>query len=184
MSSPKRLIQEYTPEFKEEAETRKKMLVALENDKNPFSRDSFPHHFTASSLLLNTDETKFLLLHHTKLGKWLQPGGHCDGDANLLNVAIKEAKEESGIKDIIAVSNQVLDLDIHYIPNTDKEPAHWHYDVRFILKTEFSNNFTRNHESNDMKWVEFENVNFKELELGYSISKLVNKYIKLANSSS
>ena len=90
-------------------------------------------------------------MHHKKLNRWLQPGGHCDGDADVLQVAIKEAQEETGIKNITPISRDIFDLDIHYIPSRREENIHLHFDVRFLLMAE-TNEISFNHEANDMKW--------------------------------
>lgn len=99
-------LENYVSNFQEEIENKERMIKFLENcqnsknSQNPFSRTTIEGHFTGSALLLNSDKSKFLLMHHKKLNKWLQLGGHCDGDSNVLAVAIKEAQEESGILDI------------------------------------------------------------------------------------
>ncbi|WP_375359401.1 NUDIX hydrolase [Candidatus Tisiphia endosymbiont of Neophilaenus lineatus] len=116
-------IKNYVSNFQEEYKER--MLDFLDNCKNPFSRETKEGHFTASGFLLNSDKTKFLLMHHRKLDKWLQPGGHCDGNNNILAVAIKEAQEESGILEIEPISRQIYDIDVHLIPsNTNCNNEH------------------------------------------------------------
>ena len=72
---------------------------------------------------------RVLLAHHRKLGRWLQPGGHSDGDPDTLAVALREAREESGL-DVQALDDAIFDLDLHRIPARDREPAHLHFDVR------------------------------------------------------
>ncbi|HJD64773.1 MAG TPA: palindromic element RPE3 domain-containing protein [Rickettsia endosymbiont of Diachasma alloeum] len=74
-------------------------------------------HFTASAFLLNSDQTKFLLMNHKKFNKWQQLGGHCESD-NILAEAIREAQEESGINEIEAVSNNIFDIDVYYYATT------------------------------------------------------------------
>lgn len=91
-------------------------------------------------------------MHHRKLGLWMQLGGHCDGDPDILQVAIKEAQEESGIVAIAPVCSEILDLDIHEIPACAGEPAHLHYDVRFLLQAQEEVEAVQNHESLSLKW--------------------------------
>lgn len=86
-------LKNYVSKFQEEIESKKRMINFLENCQNPYNRTTIEGHFTSSSLLLNSDKSKFLLMHHKKLNKWLQLGGHCDGDSNVLAVAIREAQE-------------------------------------------------------------------------------------------
>lgn len=151
-------LNNYHSQYKEELISKIKMLEFFnnyENQKNSiFCRKLQVGHFTASAFLFNNDKTKFLLMHHTKLDKWLQLGGHCDGDSNVLAVAIREAQEESGIADIQPISSQIFDIDVHFIPGNITEPFHYHYDVRFLLKTVNNDSFTINSEAKELKWFE------------------------------
>ena len=92
------------------------------------------------------------MTHHRKLGRWLQPGGHADGEADIANVALREAMEESGINDISALSDQIFDIDIHEIPARGKEPAHFHYDCRFLLQATHDD-YVVSEESYDLRWI-------------------------------
>lgn len=132
-------------------------------------------HFTASAFLLNHDQTKFLLMHHKKLNKWLQLGGHCESD-DLLTEAIREAREESGINEIEAVSNNIFDIDVHYIPQTLKDPSHYHYDIRFLLKTIDNDNFIKNNESHELKWFSFADYPQLGIELERSVTRMIEKF--------
>lgn len=120
----------------EEAAYRERMLDLLRTQPDCLVRTCFePGHFTASALVVSADGERTLLNHHRFLDKWIQFGGHCDGDADLPRVATREATEESGIDGLILASRKPFDLDIHPIPeNRAKgEPAHEHFDVRFVL---------------------------------------------------
>jgi 8-oxo-dGTP pyrophosphatase MutT (NUDIX family) len=92
-------------------------------------------------------------MHHTKLNKWFQLGGHCDGDGNILNVALKEAQEESGIFHIKPISTEIFDIDIHTIPANSKEPEHEHFDVRFLLQVTSDEEVIQNKESKELRWI-------------------------------
>jgi len=120
-----------------------------------FERSLLFGHVTASALLLNKDTTKFLLMHHRKLDKWVQLGGHCDGNPDTLAVALKEASEESGIDRIEAVSPEIADVDVHLIPLGKGVPAHFHFDVRYIVKTVATDDLVINHESCALQWFSF-----------------------------
>ncbi len=154
-NSVSELIKNYNPKCKEEAVYKIKILQFLAKNINCFDRSNEKGHITASAWLLNNDKTKALILHHSKLDIWVQPGGHCDGCTDPLYVAIKEAKEESGLKSIVPVSNLIFDLDIHEIPESKKEKKHLHYDIRFILKSESDDTLNKNHESKELKWIEY-----------------------------
>lgn len=124
-------------------------------DRQPrcFQRDCFDDgHITASALVLNHQRTACLLTRHAKLGKWLQLGGHSDGNPNPLAVAVREAQEESQL-DVRPISEQILDIDIHDFPQRGEEPEHRHYDVRFLLEVSGSERFQVTEESLDLKWI-------------------------------
>ena len=100
-----------------------------------FGRDTAVGHVTGSAFVLSPERGSVLLTHHAKLDMWLQLGGHCDGIADVPFVALKEAYEESGLRRIQPVGDprRVLDVDIQTIPANSKEPAHLHYDVRYLF---------------------------------------------------
>ena len=118
-----------------------------------FYRDHLPGHITGSVWITNQRHTKVLLIHHAKLNKWLQPGGHADGVENILLVAKKELEEETGISEVHQIQHSLFDIDIHQIPANADFPAHYHYDIRFLFRTEESNHLNTNHESLDVQWV-------------------------------
>jgi ADP-ribose pyrophosphatase YjhB (NUDIX family) len=145
------LLQTYNSICTQQQIIKQQMLDFLSN-ANCFERTCLPGHFTASAFLLDKDERGALLMHHRKLNQWLQLGGHCDGNNDLLAVAIKEAQEESGITQIIPLSQEIFDLDIHFIPPHKQDPQHLHYDVRFLLKVNSSESIQANHESLKLAW--------------------------------
>jgi 8-oxo-dGTP pyrophosphatase MutT (NUDIX family) len=116
-----------------------------------FERSCVPGHVTGSSWLVDATGRRVLLTHHRKLDKWLQLGGHADGDGDVARVALREAEEESGLRDLI-VEPAIFDLDRHLIPARGTEPAHWHYDVRFVVRTTGSEGFTISDESHALAW--------------------------------
>ena len=146
------LLERYIP-TKEEISNKANIIAFVKDNKNCFERSSKTGHITASAWLLNKTGDKALLTHHKKLDAWVQLGGHCDGDPNVLNVAIKEAQEESGIPMIIAVMDSIFDLDIHFIPPNSKEKGHYHYDLRFLLQAQENDELTLNDESNELRWI-------------------------------
>ncbi len=147
------LLQAYASPFPEEEQYKSRMLEFIRAHENCFERSLEQGHMTASSWLLNHDGSKSLLMHHAKLNRWLQLGGHADGNPDLIGVALKEAKEESGINNIRPLSPSIFDIDIHLIPENPKEKAHYHYDVRFLLRVETEETIQKNHESKELRWV-------------------------------
>ena len=116
-----------------------------------YRRERLAGHFTASSWLVSGDGRRTLLTHHRKLGRWLQLGGHADGDVDLSRVALKEAEEEFGLTGL-SVEPQIYDLDRHWIPEHKGVPGHWHYDVRFVVYAGDSEEFAVSDESLDLAW--------------------------------
>lgn len=108
-------------------------------------------HLTGSAWLVSADGQRVLLTHHKKLGRWLQLGGHADGDTDLARVALREAEEESGLDDL-AVEGGIFDLDRHRIPTRGSEAEHWHYDVRFVVRAQGSEAFAVSEESHALAW--------------------------------
>ena len=117
-----------------------------------FERDCWAGHVTGSAWLVDQTRDRVLLTHHKKLDRWLQLGGHSDGIADPLTVAIREAEEESGLA-VIALDSSVFDIDIHEIPARKTDPAHLHFDVRFALQTRDADAFRVSAESHDLAWV-------------------------------
>jgi len=118
-----------------------------------FERSHAAGHITGSGWLLNPMGDKALLTLHRKLKLWVQPGGHADGDPDVLRVALREAGEESGIGGIAALSRHIYDVDIHVIPArlATGEPEHLHYDIRYLLQAP-SENYAISDESDALGW--------------------------------
>jgi len=146
-------LEAYISSCTQEEEYRRVMLMFMANYPNCFDRSLVVGHFTGSAWLLNKDRSHALLMHHTKLNRWLQLGGHCDGNANVLEVAIREAQEESGIGSIVSLSQDLFDIDIHLIPERGNEKAHYHYDVRFLLGVTSDEQIVQNRESKELRWI-------------------------------
>lgn len=108
-------------------------------------------HMTGSAWLVSADGCRALLMHHRKLDRWLQPGGHADGSADLAQVALREAEEETGLSGLV-VEPRIYDLDRHRIPARGLEPEHWHYDVRFVVRAGGDEAFIQNTESLALAW--------------------------------
>lgn len=148
------LLKTYSPIAREEVVYKNQMLEFINEHDNCFECSLEMGHITASSWLLNKDGSKALLLHHMKLDRWFQLGGHCDGETDALAVAIKEAQEESGIMGIESVSSEIFDIDIHLIPANSRDKAHYHYDVRFLLQVNSDEDVVQNRESKELRWIE------------------------------
>lgn len=155
-------LRSYKPSDDAERKHVERMRDLLEHEPRCFWRDVFsPGHFTGSALVVNPARTKVLLMKHKYLDRWMQFGGHADGNGNLAEVAMMEACEESGLteKDFRIVNDgRIVDMDIHLIPANPKknEPAHEHFDVRFLLETDDKVPLPLNPEGLTLEWVDFQ----------------------------
>jgi 8-oxo-dGTP pyrophosphatase MutT (NUDIX family) len=167
------MIQSYTSDFAEEQRFISPFLELLTH-KDCFQRTHLPGHITGSSWIVNPDKTKTLLVHHAKLNKWVQPGGHADGEENILNVALREAEEETGLVNFKS-SSEIFDLDIHLIPERKDFPEHYHYDIRFLMEANENEKIIVSEESHDVRW-----INLNELEKFTSERSVLRMKDKLA----
>lgn len=142
----------YASDFPEEAEFRKEFLYLLKSERC-FQRDHLPGHITGSAFIVDESRTRTLLTHHAKLNKWLQPGGHADGDENIFAVAIREALEETGLA-VSVIDPDIFDIDIHTIPQRKDFPQHLHYDVRILVQASSLDKYQVTEESHDLAWVD------------------------------
>jgi 8-oxo-dGTP pyrophosphatase MutT (NUDIX family) len=121
-----------------------------------FERSNTEGHVTGSGWIVSADRRRFLLTHHRKLGRWLQLGGHADGDPDALRVALREAREESGLRELEPVRSGAellpIDVDVHLIPATPGEPAHLHHDIRYLLIAAPGQELLQSDESLDLRW--------------------------------
>lgn len=153
-----RSLEEYSTSYPEEACYVPRFMSLLSNFSNCFHRALLSGHITASAWIINESGTSALLLHHKKLDRWLQPGGHADGDENVMAVAMKEAKEETRLKSLKQFNDSIFDLDIHVIPQHKGINAHFHYDIRFLFITDEDEYYAKNHESNEIGWFQMDDI--------------------------
>ncbi len=130
-------------------------------------------HLTGSAWIVDPNRTRTLLTHHRKLDKWLQPGGHADGDPDLAAVAMREAREETGVIGLRLASDRIYDADRHWIPTRGDIAGHWHLDIRFMIEADPSVPFIVTDESHDLAWVALGEV--ARLNPEESMARLVRK---------
>lgn len=152
-------------------------LAFVEEHDNCCDRTLPIGHITASSWIISQDNSHALLTHHKKLDRWLQLGGHVESDADILEAALREAQEESGLADIHAVSTAIFDVDVHPIPARKAEPAHDHYDIRFLLQADRGDTLTISDESHDLRW--FSIAELRAMPADASIDRMVKKMLVL-----
>lgn len=140
-----------------------------------FERSCAPGHFTGSAWLVDRSGRRVLLTHHRKLDRWLQLGGHADGDADLARVALREAQEESGLRDLMGES-EIFDLDRHVIPARGSEPEHFHYDVRFVVRAAASEAFVISDESHALAWREIDTI-ARDPDADESLRRMARRWV-------
>ncbi len=158
-----------------EEKMRKKIIRFIKEYDDCFERTLLIGHITASALIVNKQRTHTLMTHHQKLDKWLQLGGHSDGDPNTLNVAFREAEEESGLTTIKPISEDIFDVDVHEIPARKTEPLHYHYDIRFLFEADDTEDLILTNESNDLRWIPLERI--EEYTTEESVMRMVRKIL-------
>jgi 8-oxo-dGTP pyrophosphatase MutT (NUDIX family) len=127
--------------------------------------------------VVERETNRFVVLFHTKLEKWLQPGGHVDGSSNLPAASLREAIEETGMADLV-VALPAVDLDIHEV-RPPKEQPHLHYDIRFVVLAPTGAEPVRNHESRDIRWVTIDELD--TLDVDESVYRLARNGLELAS---
>lgn len=144
---------DYSQRHGEHEQVTQAFLALLdEGEVDPFTRERLAGHFTGSAWLVSADGKRVLLTHHRKLQRWLQLGGHADGDHDLAAVALREAEEESGLPGLSLASSAIFDLDRHWIPERKEVPGHWHYDVRYVVVAGEDEQFVVSEESLELAW--------------------------------
>lgn len=148
----KQQIEEYIKKHPSEAGIGRRFHELLQHP-DAFQRDHLPGHITGSAFIVSKDFSTTLLVHHAKLNRWLQPGGHADGDTDVLGVALREGREETGLVNLDPVSAAIYDLDIHPIPERKDFHQHDHYDIRYLVQASIGDPIVVSEESHDVKWV-------------------------------
>ena len=156
------MLARYRDAFPDEAGVVDRICELVHDHSDCFERTCRPGHITAAAWILSTDRRRALLTHHRKLGRWLQLGGHADGQWHVEEVALREAREESGLAqfEIVPIHGTLMpfDVDVHEIPARFDahgrmiEDAHEHHDIRFLLIAHGGDEIRISEESHDVKW--------------------------------
>jgi len=146
-------LQAHVPHNTIESAHLETIIAFLNHTKFPFDRTTLEGHITGSAIVVDPTYHQILLLHHRKLDRWLQPGGHCDGDPCPLAVACKEVAEETGLTAVTPISSAIFDVDVHRIPTKGDVPEHWHYDIRYLFVTDDREALQKSErEAIDLRW--------------------------------
>ncbi len=168
-------LADYRRRWPQEADAVADFAELLGDEQDPFVRERLAGHFTGAAWLVSADGDRILLTHHRKLDRWLQLGGHADGDRDLRAVALKEAVEESGLSGL-SVGIGIFDLDRHWIPEHKGVPGHWHYDVRYVVRAGADENFAVSDESHALAWREIASI-VDDAELDESLRRMARKWL-------
>lgn len=170
----------YLERYPEEASVVDRMIDFVRREPGCFERSTVEGHITGSAWIMAPTGTSVLLTHHRKLDRWLQLGGHADGDPDVLAVALREAREESGLDALVVVSDEIFDVDIHVIPARPNEPEHFHYDVRFVLQAAHTDHVVSD-ESHDLAWVDVHSITDYTTE--GSMLRMARKHVHILTNS-
>lgn len=133
-------LEQYHPYNEQEERDKKVMLQLLKTQPDIFTRENEVAHFTASSWLLNREHTKVLMIYHNIYHSWAWTGGHADGEEDLLAVAIREAQEETGVKEIQTVDDAIFSIETLTVDGHEKRgryvPSHLHLNVTYLLEAD------------------------------------------------
>ena len=160
-------------------DARRQIVDHIEAHDDILDRTCRPAHLTGSALVVERVAGRLLLLFHTKLQRWLQPGGHADGDDDLARVALREATEETGISGLEVVT-PAIDLDVHRV-DPPAEDAHLHLDVRFLVLAPRGAALRPNHESESIRWVEV--TDLAELGCDVGLRRMADRGLALARKT-
>jgi 8-oxo-dGTP pyrophosphatase MutT (NUDIX family) len=173
------LLADYRRQYVHEGDVVGLFETFVRGHPDCFERSCLPGHITGSAWVANPAGNAVLLTHHRKLDLWIQLGGHSDGDADSMAVALREAQEESGLA-VRPHTTAIFDIDRHVIPARRDDPEHYHYDVRYWLNAE-SLQFTVSEESHDLRWVNGQEL--KRLTVEPSMLRMLEKWRRLRASS-
>ncbi len=170
------LLNQYVESEPENACSTELLIEFARQHENCCERTLTVGHFTGSCWLVSKDGQRVLLTHHKKLERWLQLGGHADGDSDLAQVALREAEEESGLTDLI-VEPGIFDLERHAIPARGNDPEHYHHDVRFVVHATGSEDYVVSDESHALAWRNITEL-VDDAEAEESIRRMARKWLK------
>jgi 8-oxo-dGTP pyrophosphatase MutT (NUDIX family) len=176
-------IQSYHPENEQERSDQRVMLHYIQQfEHNILHRENEIAHITSSSIILNTERTKMLMIHHNIYNTWTWTGGHADGDRDLLAIALKEAREETGIVNIRPLSLEIGSIDIlpvwGHVKRGKYVSAHLHLNAAYIFLADEAETLNiKPDENSDIRWILLEEVaaHSKEPDIILVYNKLLEK---------
>lgn len=153
----------YVPYNEQEEKDKKFMLNYIDNSANILDRTNIVAHFTASSWIVNKARDKVLMIYHNIYDSWSWTGGHADGDDDLLAVAVKEAKEETGVDNILPVDGSIYSIEVitvdGHIKRGEYVSSHLHLNITYLLEADESEDLSvKEDENSAVSWFDMECV--------------------------
>jgi 8-oxo-dGTP pyrophosphatase MutT (NUDIX family) len=167
------LLAVHTPYDDDERRALGRIERFVRSHRDCFERSREDGHVTGSAWVTSARGDRVLLVHHAKLDRWLQPGGHADGDGDVARVALREAEEGTGLRSIVLAAPTIYDVDVHAIPERKGEPRHFHYDVRFRFFADPDEAPTASAESHAVRWLTIAELSASAPER--SLARMVEK---------
>ena len=169
MEKLKQQILAYEPCNEQEERDKKVFLDWLESGQNILTRDNEVAHLTASAWVVSPDRSHVLMAYHNLYNSWAWLGGHADGESDLLGAAMREAREESGIESVRAVSDEILSIEILCVEGHEKRgryvPCHLHLNVTYLLEADNTQELrVKPDENSAVGWIAVEDIPKKSTE--------------------
>ncbi|MEG1311948.1 MAG: NUDIX hydrolase [Romboutsia sp.] len=176
-------IERYIPINKQEEKDKEIILKFIKENDNVLTRENEVAHITSSGFIINKNRNKVLMIHHNIYNAWGWTGGHADGDCDLLNVAIKEAKEETGIKNVLPVTKNICCIDIlpviSHIKNKKYVASHLHLSIAYVLEADENEVLViKADENSGVKWIDTKDISSCTDE-----KHMINVYNKLISKA-
>lgn len=173
----------YTPVNEQEASDKEEMIRWLGQGSDLFTRDNRAAHFTASAWVVSPDRKYVLMAYHNLYNSWAWLGGHADGEQDLLKVAIKEATEETGVRNVRIVTPDILSVEILTVDGHEKKgsyvSSHLHLNVTYLLEADMEESLeVKPDENSAVGWIHVDEINRKSTETWFKeriYSKLIQK---------
>ena len=160
----KKELEKYVPYNEQEENDREMMLKYIDTFEDVLTRENRMCHFTASSWIVNKERTKILMIYHKIYDSWAWTGGHCDGDSDMLHVALKEATEETGIENFKVLSDGIYSIEIVSVDGHVKRgkyvTTHLHLNISYLLEADEHDELRiKEDENSGVKWIDISEIN-------------------------